>query len=144
MTGAPRIIPELDATCLQTSLDFYQTVLGFEVLYERAEERFAMLDLEGARLMLEEAAGPGRRFVVAPLERPFGRGINLQIEVGDAASLCARVTAARGGVMIPLERRWYRVGSLERGNEQFVAADPDGYLLRFFTDLGFRPAIGPS
>ena len=59
MRDAPRLIPELDVTCLETSLDFYTTVLGFEVLYERAEERFAMLDIEGARLMLEEAEGPG-------------------------------------------------------------------------------------
>ena len=74
------------------------------------------------------------------MERPFGRGINFQIQVGDAASLCARV--AEASVVLPLERRWYRIGSEERGNEQFVAADPDGYLLRFFTDLGIRPAIG--
>ena len=51
-----------------------------------------------------------------------------------------RVTRAEVSVIIPLEERWYRQGSLERGNRQFVAADPDGYLLRFFSDLGERPA----
>ena len=57
-----RLIPELDVSDLDRSLAFYVDVVGFRVLYDRPEERFAFLDLDGARLMLEEAAGPGRRF----------------------------------------------------------------------------------
>jgi catechol 2,3-dioxygenase-like lactoylglutathione lyase family enzyme len=144
MNDAPRVIPELNVTSLDASLEFYTKVLGFDLLYQRAEERFVMLDLDGARLMLEEAAGPGRRFVVGPLERPFGRGMNLQIQVPDAALLYARVVAAPRSVLIPLEQRWYRVDLRERGNEQFVVADPDGYLLRFFTDLGLRDFTSAS
>lgn len=143
MDDSPRLIPELDVGSLAESLGFYVGVVGFRVVYERPEERFAMLELEGARLMLEEAEGPGRRFRTAPLERPFGRGVNFQIQVADAQGLHARVVAAGGGVLVPLERRWYRVGDGERGNTQFVVADPDGYLLRFFTDLGPR-AIGAA
>ncbi len=140
MTNAPRIIPELDVSSLERSLAFYVEILSFRVLYERPEERFAMIDMDGARLMLEEADGPGRRFRTAPLERPYGRGVNFQIQVDDARSLYARVVESGGEVLIPLEARWYRVGANERGNEQFVACDPDGYLLRFFSDLGLRPA----
>lgn len=139
MTEDPRIIPELDVTSLSLSLEFYTAILGFRVLYDRPEERFAMLDLDGARLMLEEAGGPGRRFCTAPLERPFGRGVNFQIEVKDARAIYARVLESQSPVVIPLEARWYRVGASELGNEQFVVADPDGYLLRPFTDLGSRP-----
>lgn len=138
MTDLPRLIPELDVTSLAASLEFYTTTLGFRVLYERPEERFAMLDLEGAQLMLEEAAGPGRRFNTAALERPFGRGVNLQILVRDAAALYRRVDAGGATVLIPIEQRWYRTAEGEQGNEQFVVCDPDGYLLRFFTDLGLR------
>ncbi len=65
-----RLIPELDVSDLERSLKFYVDVVGFSVLYDRPEERFAFLDLDGARLMLEEAEGPGRRFQSAPLERP--------------------------------------------------------------------------
>ena len=54
-------------------------MLGFTALYERPEERFVFLEREGVALMLEEAAGPGRRFRTAPLEYPYGRGINFQI-----------------------------------------------------------------
>lgn len=136
----PRLVPELDVTDLAEALRFYTSVLGFSVLYERSEERFAYLDLAGAQLMLEEAAGPGRRFRVAPLERPFGRGMNLQIQVPDARAIHARVEAAGYEPFVPLEERWYRANDAERGNLQFVVADPDGYLLRIFTDLGERPA----
>ncbi len=135
-TISPRVIPELDVSNLEGSLRFYTDGLGFQILYERPEDGFACLDLEGARLMLEAASGPGRHFRTAPLERPFGRGVNLQIQVGDAASLHTRLCKAGHTPLIPLETRWYRTGAVERGHLQFVAVDPDGYLLRFFSDLG--------
>ena len=134
-----RLIPELDVEKLDRSLAFYTIVIGCTVLYERPEERFAFLDLEGAKLMLEEAAGPGPRFNTAPLEHPYGRGVNFQIQVADADELYARVLAAAAHVVIPIESKWYRRDDHEVGNRQFVVADPDGYLLRFFTDLGRRP-----
>ncbi len=134
-----RLVPELDVTSLEKSLAFYVGVLGFAVAFERPEEKFACLSREGVDLMLEEAAGPGRRFRTAPLEYPFGRGINFQIEVADVDALHARVVTAGFALLVPLEDRWYRRGANEHGNRQFVVADPDGYLLRFFTSLGVRP-----
>lgn len=88
--------------------------------------------------MLEEAAGPGGRFRTPPLEYPFGRGMNLQIEVADVDTLYSHVQQAGLAVAIPLEERWYRQAETEAGSRQFVMADPDGYLLRFFNDLGRR------
>ena len=134
------LVPELDVVDLEASLAFYVGVLEFAVRYSRPEEQFAYLEREGAELMLEAAPGPGRRFRTAPLERPFGRGLNLQIACSDVTALWARVTSAAAEVIIPLETRWYRAGAVERGNRQFVVADPDGYLLRFFQDLGDRAA----
>ena len=92
--------------------------------------------------MLQEADGPGRRFRTAPLERPFGRGVNLQIEVDDAASLARRLAAAGFEIVVPLEERWYRVGERRLGQRQVVVADPDGYLVRYAEDLGERPLRG--
>ena len=135
-----KLIPELDVADLQKSLAFYVGVVGCKLLYERPEERFAFLDLEGARLMLEEAVGPGRRFRTAPLEYPYGRGVNFQIEIADVDRLYDRVCFAGFQIIIPIEERWYRRDAQELGNRQFVVADPDGYLLRFYTDLGQRPA----
>jgi catechol 2,3-dioxygenase-like lactoylglutathione lyase family enzyme len=136
--GMSRLTPELDVSDLDRSLRFYVDVVGFAVLYDRPEERFAFLDLEGAHLMLEEAAGPGRRFRTAPLEAPFGRGVNFQIETMDVEGLHARVRRAEVETMLKMEERWYRRGARELGNRQFVVADPDGYLLRFFQDVGGR------
>ncbi len=136
---AARLVPELDVSDLQRSLAFYTNVLGFSVLWSRPEERFAYLDFEGAQLMLQKAAGPGRRFRTAPLEQPYGRGINLQIEVSNVDALHDRVRASGHDLIIPFEERWYRTGSTLKGNRQFVVADPDGYLLRFTGDLGQRP-----
>ena len=138
MTAA--LVPEFDVTDLEASLAFYLGVLGFRVRYARPEERFVYLEREGAELMLEAASGPGRRFRTAPLEAPFGRGVNLQIRVGDAQTLLDAARAAGAAIILDIEDRWYRTGADEAGNRQFVVADPDGYLLRFFEDLGLRPA----
>ena len=104
--------------------------------YERPEERFAYLERGRAELMLQEAAGPGRRFRTAPLEWPLGRGVNLQIEVDeDVGRIEQRAVAAGHAVVVGVEEVWYRTSAGLEGNRQVVLADPDGYLLRFFTDL---------
>ena len=134
-----RLVPELICSDIERSLRFYVDVLGFTVLYARTEERFAYLDYEGAQLMLEQSTG--RRFLVGALEQPFGRGMNLQIEVSDVMLVYERVRRSNAGVLIPMEEKWYRADDLELGNRQFVVQDPDGYLLRFFKDLGSRPVV---
>ena len=113
---------------------------GFDVRYARRAERFAYLEREGAELMLQQAAGPGRRFRTAPLEHPFGRGVNLQIEVNDVVALHERCAGIGVEIVIPMEDRWYRTDRGQEGSRQFVVSDPDGYLLRFVTSLGVRAA----
>lgn len=134
----PRLIPELDVSDLAESTRLYIDFFGFELLFERPEEGFAYLNCEGSHLMFQQVEGPGRRFRTAPLEAPFGRGINLQIQVADVDASHARAVKAGYPLLIPLEERWYVQGRRERGNRQFVVADRDGYLLRFYTDLGMR------
>ncbi len=138
-------------TNLRASLSFYVDLLGFHVVFERSTERFAYLAFDSAQLMLEEAAGPGRRFRTAPLGRPFGRGVNFQLEVPDVDAIYARVVTADLALIVEMEERWYETRSeaatdgaasslrTEAGNRQFVVADPDGYLWRPFRDLGTRP-----
>ena len=140
--GVIRLVPELKVSDLGAGRAFYVDALGFEVAYERPEERFVYLDRAGAELMLEEIQS-NDRVEVAPLERPFGRGVNLQIECpGGLSELLESLD--RHGVMpfLPLEDRWYRRGSTELGNRQVWIQDPDGYLLRFFEDLGQRSVAG--
>ena len=139
----PALVPELEVADLDRSLAVYLDVLGFSCHASRPEERFAYLVREAAHLMLEEATGPGRRFHAAPLEHPFGRGVNFQIETSDVNALHADVRRSDLTISRPLEERWYRHDQIEWGNRQFVVADLDGYLLRFFTSLGNRPARSP-
>lgn len=146
------LVPELDVTALDVSLRFYTGVLGFRTLFERPAERFTYLERNGVELMIQEAAGPGRRFRTAPLESPCGRGVNFQLRVEDIDIVLARAVEVAADIVVPIEERWYRVdvvetggrwqmnGPTEAGNRQFVVADPDGYLWRPFRDLGMRPA----
>ena len=136
--GRPRLVPELEVLDLHASLTFYVERAGFAIRYERPDEGFAYLDLDGAELMVEEI-GKSRRFQPdVAMERPFGRGLNLQIEVASADDLYARLAPAADELVLALEDAWYDVGDHQLGNRQFVVRDPDGYLLRFFSDLGRR------
>jgi catechol 2,3-dioxygenase-like lactoylglutathione lyase family enzyme len=136
----PKIVPELYCSDINRSLSFYTEVCGFLVRYARPGERFAYLDRNGAELMIEQPADPKRTILAATLEHPFGRGVNLQIEVNDVERLHERARAAGCRIILPLEDRWYRIDHNEAGNRQFAVMDPDGYILRFFCDLGRRPA----
>jgi catechol 2,3-dioxygenase-like lactoylglutathione lyase family enzyme len=138
MNWQPALVPELICTDLHRSMLFYVDVLGFDVAYQRTEDRFAFLTLGDAHLMLEQA-DTGRKFLIGPLERPFGRGMNLQIKVANVVSLYAGVTTDGAPIHLPLEEKWYRIGDELAGNRQFVVEDPDGYLLRFFQDIGRKP-----
>ena len=138
MNDQNALIPELLVSDLHRSMLFYVDVLGFEVAYQRTEDKFAFLTLGDAQLMLEQA-GVGRNFLVGPLEHPYGRGINFQIRVENVISLYAGVTTDGAPITLELEEKWYRIGDELAGNRQFVVEDPDGYLLRFFQDLGRKP-----
>ncbi len=134
----PALVPELDVSDLERSLETYLGVFGFRCHVRRPEEAFAYLIRDDVHLMLEQADGPGRRFDTAPMERPFGRGVNFQIEVADLDALYAAVASSGLDVRIPMEERWYRHDDMELGQRQFVVADPDGYLLRFIKGIGRR------
>jgi hypothetical protein len=142
MSGA-KLVPELLYSDLYRSLAFYLSLAGFSVLYDRPEDRFAYLEFEGAELMLEEApelSDDGRVWWTARPEKPYGRGINLQIEAADVDVVCARLAEAAWPLFRPMEEQWYRLAERETGLRRFLVQDPGGYLLRFFSDLGERPA----
>ena len=131
------LVPELICSDIERSLKFYTEVLGFTVLFARPEERFAYLEREGAQLMIEQSVG--RAFLAGELAYPYGRGINLQIRTADVDTLYGRVRSAGADIYLPMEEKWYRRDEVLNGNRQFIVQDPDGYLLRFFQDLGTQP-----
>ncbi|MGF9693137.1 VOC family protein [Rhizobium sp. 0TCS1.26] len=137
-TSGNALVPELAVSDWRASRAFYCGLIGFEVLYERPEEGFSFLTLGGAQLMIDQI-GVGRTFGnEATLQRPFGRGLNLQIRIHDVGAVLQRLHDGGIPLYLPLEEKWYRRNDHEVGNRQFVVADPDGYLLRLFEDLGPR------
>ena len=136
------LIPELSVTNYVTSLKFYCDVLGFAVIYERNDEGFAFLERDGAQLILDEI-GKDRTWTHsdAPLEKPLGRAINLQINV---APLLESIAAHNIPLFLLLEEKWYHRGDNEIGQRQFIVTDPDGYLLRFYEQIGVRKNEGLS
>jgi catechol 2,3-dioxygenase-like lactoylglutathione lyase family enzyme len=135
-SGTTRLVPELLVSNLALSLGFWRDLCGFAVVYDRPAEGFACLERGGAEVMLEDVTVPGRRWITGPLEKPFGRGINFEIAVEDAAGLAARIAAAGWPVYLPLEEKTYRTGATSVTVRQFAVQDPDGYLLRFSQRLG--------
>jgi catechol 2,3-dioxygenase-like lactoylglutathione lyase family enzyme len=133
------LVPEFAVSDWRRSRRFYCDVLGFECIHERPEEGFCRLRLGEAELMIDQI-GAGRTFDDGhlPDAYPFGRGLNVQIRVPSVAPLLAALERIGCPLYLPLEERWYRVGDAETGNRQCGVADPDGYLLRFFEDLGLR------
>jgi catechol 2,3-dioxygenase-like lactoylglutathione lyase family enzyme len=130
-----RLVPELTVSDFAKSLEFYQR-LGFKILWQRDDPMFAYLDFEGAQIMLEQFHTTG--WNVAELVKPYGRGINFQIECSSATALRDKALG-RGQVLYrDLKEIWYKTGDKYSGNCEFLLQDPDGYLLRFSEYLGER------
>jgi catechol 2,3-dioxygenase-like lactoylglutathione lyase family enzyme len=130
------LVPELVVADFDSSLRFYTSILGFEVRYRRVDPSFAYLEFEGSQLMIEELQEDS--WLLGALERPFGRGMNLQIHCADVVALRKRLAAAGVGVYREIEDAWYETDTAPVGQRQFLVADPDGYLLRFYQVLGTR------
>lgn len=127
-----KVVPELLCRDIQETKRFYLEVLGFEIKYERLEETFAYFTLDGVDVMVEQVDGPGRRWITAAMEIPFGRGINLQWDVGNLQELYQRVKSIKpDAIYLDLERKTYVCGERTVEQEQFIVQDPNGYLFRF-------------
>lgn len=134
-----KLFPELAVTDIAASRAFY-AALGFETVYERPEDGFVRLRLGDAEIMLDQL-GLGRDpEALTAADRPFGRGLNLQIELPRLAPLLAALRALDRSPRLGPETRWYRAGHVEIGQRQVWVDDPDGYVLRFCELLGERPA----
>lgn len=137
----PALCPELKCFDFVESRRFYTETLGFRVDYEREEDGFAMLEREEAWIMIDSHVACSR-FIKFEMEKPYGRGINLQIRVSDVDALYDAVKKAEWPIYLEMEEKWYRCNDIYVGNRQFLVQDPDGYVLRFYQDLGERQDAG--
>lgn len=135
------LVPELYCSNIAKSLDFYCKILGFSIIYDRPEAKFAFIKRESVQLMMEELTDNERKWLSGPLEKPFGRGINLQMETHSIDELYKAVRNHGIPLFMDIEEKWYRRKNDTVGNRQFVIQDPDGYLLRFSQTIGTKQSV---
>ncbi|HTD16745.1 MAG TPA: VOC family protein [Chthoniobacterales bacterium] len=136
--GFAKLVPELLVEDLHESLVFWREALGFEIAYQRPEEKFAYLERpEGAQIMLcERSEG---RWETAPMERPYGRGVMFQIYIDSIDPTIERLKELRVSIYGGPREVWRRYGDREGGKREVFVLDPSGYLIMLAEDLGERP-----
>jgi len=120
------LVPELVVLDLARSLSFWTALIGFEILFERREDKFVYLALHGAQVMLEELDTEAR-WLTGETELPLGRGINFCITLPTIQAVRQRLLDAGWPLFMDEEEKWYRSGDGEIGLKQFLVQDPDGY-----------------
>lgn len=125
-----KLIPEFSVSDINKSKDFYLS-LGFSVVYERVDDKFCFLELDGNQIMIEEV---NENWNVGELEYPFGRGINISMEVADIDKLYGFVKEKQYPVFRDMQIDSYQVGDRVYHDKQFLIQDLDGYLLRFISE----------
>lgn len=124
-----RLIPELTVQDIEKTRQFYLDVLGFQLEYERKEDRFMFLSFEGSQFMFEEMHEDG--WNVAQMEYPFGRGVNFSIEADHIEQIYQRVVRNQYPIFRPMMTSKYESNGKYLEQKEFLVQDPDGYLFRF-------------
>jgi catechol 2,3-dioxygenase-like lactoylglutathione lyase family enzyme len=118
--GFARLAPELHVNDLETSLRFWRDTCGFEPVYERPEERFVFLELQGAQIMLCQRHG---RYETGSMEHPLGQGAMFQIYLRSIEPVVSALKRVGWPLYEELRERWYRAGEHENGLRQFMVQD---------------------
>lgn len=121
------LIPELSVTNIEKSKEFY-LLLGFQIKYERKEDKFAFLELEGNQIMIEEI---NDHWNTGRLEYPFGRGINLSMTISNIDEYYRKLKDQKIVFFKKLMINRYQANETIYEDKEFLLQDPDGYLLRF-------------
>ena len=123
------LIPELMVSNIKRSISFYKK-LGFKEEYKRTN--FSFLSLQHNQIMLQQK---NSTWLVGKLQKPFGRGINLQMQVTNIRQILHRTATHNITLFEEPTTNWYQVGTKKLGNNEFLVQDPDGYLLRIFNEV---------
>jgi len=123
------LIPELSVRNIEATRQFYISILGFTLEYERVEEKFMFLSYGKSQFMFEEIHQDG--WNVDILEYPLGRGINFSIACSDIGQLYEVVKNSKMYIYRELKDTVYLCDGNQEIQEEFLIQDPDGYLLRF-------------
>lgn len=109
---------EILVSDVNASLDFYQNKLNFELLRSDPDNKFAVLKLNDAILMIKQHA----------TAEPRGSGVILRLYFrGGLKEYYEKLQSTGVTITKPMEEMDY-------GLERFYATDPDGYQLKFAQD----------
>lgn len=122
-----KLIPELSVSNIDRSKDFY-LMLGFKIMYERVEDKFIFLELNGNQIMIEQING---NWNTGTLEFPYGRGINITMTIENVEELYNYLMKRKYPVYSEIMYNEYIVDGVKYIDKEFLLQDPDGYLLRF-------------
>ena len=67
-----QMLPELDVFNLEDSLYFYIDLIGFHIVYDRKEDKFAFLQLEDVQIMIQQIDEENNKWETGKLEYPLG------------------------------------------------------------------------
>ncbi|EDM67810.1 MAG: VOC family protein [Moritella sp.] len=130
-----RVVPELYCVDIDVSKHFYVDILGFSIKYQRPEEQFLFLTLDGVDLMLEGLNSEGRKWLTGDMNTPFGRGVNFQWDTIDIDNIYDRIQSlSPSSIYMELETKTYECNDQLATQKQFIVQDPNGYLFRFCED----------
>jgi catechol 2,3-dioxygenase-like lactoylglutathione lyase family enzyme len=122
------LIPELSVSDINKSKKFYIGILGFNLEYERLEDKFTFLSYGDTQIMIEEING---HWNTAELQYPFGRGINFQIATDDVCKIANNLKQNNISLFRDIMESRYQCGCEVVFKKEILVQDPDGYLLRF-------------
>lgn len=122
------LIPELSVSDINKSKHFYIEILGFDLEYERLEDKFAFLSYGDAQIMIEEI---NNHWNTGELQYPFGRGVNFQIDTDDVCKIANSLKQNSINLFRDMMESRYECDSEVFIEKEILVQDPDGYLLRF-------------
>ncbi|MBR2785603.1 MAG: VOC family protein [Clostridia bacterium] len=130
-----QMIPEFDVFSLDETLHFYVDLIGFKVVYDRPEDKFAFIELEDVQIMVQEIDPDSSKWDTGTLDYPLGRGINFQIDVKNIDQIYNKLKEADYKIFVEMEDHFYRKDDEMLGEREFLVQDPNGFLLRFAQDI---------
>lgn len=123
-----KMIPELSVFDISQTIGFYQK-LGFEIIYERPEEKFVFMSFEESQFMFEQIHDDG--WNIGEMRYPLGQGVNFSIQVDKIECLYKKLKEKQLEFYRDLKTSYYRVNDVCIEQKEFLIQDPNGYLLRF-------------
>lgn len=122
------LIPEISVKNIEKSKEFYISILGFKLEYERIFDKFIFLSFEEAQLMIEEING---NWSVGKISYPFGNGVNFQISTENIDDIYKKCKQKKINFFREMMINEYKIDNQVITEKEFLIQDPDGYLIRF-------------